>query len=87
MTQQLPNMSEQDFEDFQKAKKCASRHFESLVCLGDVELDRLWSRAFSLRRAVSQRLENVTDSQNRIAENYSIPIAATELLSPSRLMF
>lgn len=75
-------MSEQDFEDFQKGKEIASRHFESLICLSDTEIDRLWSRAFSLRRAVSQRMEDITDSQNRIAENYAMLIAATELVSP-----
>lgn len=80
MTLQLPYMSEEDFEDFQRGKEFASRYFENLVCVSDAEVDRLWSRAFSLRRAVSQRLEDITDSQHRIAENYSMLIAATELV-------
>ena len=73
-------MSESQYIEFQQGTSVASKDFESLVDLSDADLNDLWKRAFTLRCAVSKCLLGVTDSQNRISENYAMLIAATELV-------
>lgn len=80
MTAELKHMTEAQYTAFQQGKATASKDFEKLVNLLDDDLRDFWKRAFTLRCSVSKSLVGVTDSQNRISENYAMLIAATELV-------
>src|SRR5690242_20352252 len=81
MLDPMRHMSEDEYSNILEAKLTASQHFPALLNVTDVEKRSLLKRAFGLRPSVADALlPQVTDSHHRIAENYSMLIAATELV-------
>ncbi|OQV14363.1 hypothetical protein BV898_11481 [Hypsibius exemplaris] len=79
MLTQMKPPTEEQFADVLYGKKVASRNFDALLDVTNADKNFLQKRTYSLRQRVTDVLVNVTDSHHRIAENYSMVIAATEL--------
>lgn len=84
MLHEIKNFSSSEKNDVQRGKECASRYLPNILNISDTEFEDLKIRAYSLREKIADAMPDVTDSNQRIAENYGMLIAATELVSPKQ---
>ena len=80
MLHEMCSPTSEEFDNITKGKECASRHFPALVNLRPDDERTLKQRADQLKGGIAKSMPNLTDSHNRICDNYAMIIAATELV-------
>ena len=78
MMDEMKPTTDDEFELIAQGTACASRFFKELVNVTDQDKRDLKRRVSSLRQKVLQSMLQLTDCHNRICDNYSMLIAATE---------
>ena len=81
MLSQMAPKTTKEKEDIESGMQAASVYFPALLNFTDAEKKDITNRTSVLQSLVSARLANeVTDSLHRIAGNYALCVAATELV-------